>query len=136
MTAKTWRILPPPPAGFAGELGLPPFQAHLLYNRGIRRRDQIELFLAPDERLLNDPSLLSDMGKAVARLREALQSGQTIGVFGDFDTDGLTGTALLTRALRDLGATVVPYLPDRVSEGHGLNDSAIRLYTTAAFRCW
>ena len=119
--------MPPPPAGFAGELGYPPFQAHLLYNRGIRRRDQVELFIAPDERLLNDPMLLPDMGEAVARLREALQSGQTIGVFGDFDTDGLTGTALLTRALRDLGATVEPYLPDRVSEGYGLNDSAIRL---------
>ena len=120
-------MLPAPPAGFAGEVGLPPFQAHLLYNRRIRQRTQVEPFLAADERLLNDPALLPDIERAVARLTKALQSGELIGIFGDFDTDGLTGTALLTRALRDVGATVVPYVPDRVDEGHGLNDGAIRL---------
>ena len=127
MIAKVWRKLPPPPVGFGKALGLPPFQAHLLYNRGIRHRTEVEPFLAPDERLLNDPTLLPDMDKAVARLRTALQSGESIGIFGDFDADGVTGTALLSRALRDLGATVVTYLPDRVDEGHGLNEQAIRL---------
>ena len=71
--------------------------------------------------------LLPDMGVAVARLGAALASGESIGIFGDFDADGITGTAVLVRGLLHLGATVVPYLPDRVSEGHGLNDPAIRL---------
>ena len=127
MTPKAWRRLPAPPAGFAGVVGLSPFQAHLLYNRGIRQRAEVEPYLAADSRLLNDPMLFPDMDRAVSRLRKALSSAESIGVFGDFDADGVTGTALLTRALRDLGATVVPYLPDRVDEGHGPNDQAIRM---------
>ena len=70
--------------------------------------------------------LLPDMGKAVARLQQALATDEVIGVFGDFDVDGLTGTALLVHALQDMGSKVIPYLPDRVDEGHGLNDGAIR----------
>ncbi len=127
MIAKAWRRLPTPPAGFSASMGLPAFHAHLLYNRGVRQRAEIAPFLKADSRLLNDPMLLPDMEKAVARLRKALRSDETIGIFGDFDTDGVTGTALLAGALRDLGATVVTYIPDRVDEGHGLNDQAIRL---------
>ncbi len=125
-TAKEWRRRDAPPAGFAAALGLPFFQAHLLYNRGIRSRAEVEPFLFADVRLLNNPFLLPDMDRAVARLTKALKIGETIGVFGDFDTDGVTGTALLVRALRDLGGSVIPYLPDRVDEGHGLNGQAMR----------
>ena len=85
----------------------------------------MDAYLASDDRLANDPLLLPDMAKAVGRLKGALEAGEVIGVFGDFDTDGLTGTALLVQALRDLGSTVVPYLPHRVDEGHGLNPEAI-----------
>ena len=127
MTAKVWHKLPAPPAGFAGTLGIPPFHAHLLYNRGIRSPSDVESFLSADSRLRHDPMLFADMDKAVARLTSALRSSESIGVFGDFDTDGITGTALLARALRDLGASVFPYIPDRVQEGHGLNPAAIRL---------
>ena len=123
---RVWRSLPAPPAGFADSLGLTPFQAHLLYNRGIRQRSEAERYLAVDSSLLNDPMLLPDMGVGVARLHAALTSGESIGIFGDFDADGITGTALLVRGLRHLGATVFTYLPDRVAEGHGLNDGAIR----------
>ena len=108
-------------------LGFSPFQAHLLFNRGIRHRAEVEPFLAADERSLNDPLLLPDMDRAVARLRKALASGESIGIFGDFDTDGVTGTALLARALGNLGAKVLTYLPDRDDEGHGLNERAIRV---------
>ena len=125
MQHKVWARLPAPPVGFARTMGLPPFQAHLLYNRGLRRPAEAEVFLKPDETLLNDPSLLPDMDAAVARLRIALQRGETVGVFGDFDTDGITGTALLARALGDLDAAVVTYLPDRVAEGHGLSERAL-----------
>ena len=124
---RVWCSLPAPPAGFADSLGLSSFQAHLLYNRGIRQRSEAQRFLAVDASSLNDPMLLPDMGVAVARLSAALTSDESIGIFGDFDADGITGTAVLVRGLRHLGATVLPYLPDRVSEGHGLNDRAIRL---------
>ena len=116
---------PEPPPGFAESLGFPDFQARLLYNRGVRSRAQADAFLAADQRLSNDPFLLPDMRQAVDRLRRAVDAGETIGVFGDFDADGLTGAAVVTTALTELGAKVVPYLPDRTSEGHGLNPLAV-----------
>ncbi|MFQ5861231.1 MAG: single-stranded-DNA-specific exonuclease RecJ, partial [Dehalococcoidia bacterium] len=78
-----------------------------------------------DRRLLLDPFLLPGMDRAVERLSAALSTGQRIGLFGDFDVDGVTGTALLAQALTELGGQVVPYLPHRVTEGHGLNPAAI-----------
>ena len=122
---KVWKRLPSPPAGFAQSLGLAPFQEHLLYNRGIRHQEELDQFLAADARLTYDPLLLPDMSKAVNRLQTALADGEVIGIFGDFDTDGVTGTALLVQALTELGAKVISYLPDRVDEGHGLNAAAI-----------
>ena len=116
---------PDPPVGFAESIGFPEFQARLLYNRGVRSRAQADAFLAADQRLSNDPFLLPDMRQAVDRLRRAVDAGETIGVFGDFDADGLTGAAVVTTALTELGAKVVPYLPDRTSEGHGLNPLAV-----------
>ena len=106
-------------------MGYAPFHAHLLFNRGIRSSSEAELFINSDERLLNEPSLLPEMDRAVDRLRRAIDGREHICIFGDFDADGITGTALLTTALRDLGAKVTPYLPDRVDEGHGLNNNAI-----------
>ena len=125
MNAKQWRMLDSPPPGFAREVDLPPFQAHLLFNRGVRNREGVEQFLLADSRLHNDPMLLPDMGTAVTRLKSAIENHERIGVFGDFDADGITGTAVATIGLRDLNADVVPYLPDRVDEGHGLNDAAV-----------
>ena len=75
-----WNLLPPPPGSFANSIGMDPFKAHLLYNRGIRHPSEIELFLSPDSRLLNDPMLLPDMELAVSRLKLALDSGETIGL--------------------------------------------------------
>ena len=124
-TRKRWILSEFPPIGFAREIGYTPFQAHLLYNRGIRTSSEAKLFINPDERLFNDPFLLPEMERAVERLRHALDRREHICVFGDFDADGITGTALLTTALRGLGANVTPYIPDRVDEGHGLNSEAV-----------
>lgn len=123
---KRWKLREFPPFGFAGQLGFTPFHAHLLYNRGIRTREDASLFIKSDERMLNDPALLPEMDEAVARLRRALADNEYIGVYGDFDADGITGTALLIKALRDLDARVSAYIPDRVEEGHGLNTDAIK----------
>ena len=86
----------------------------------------MEEYLDTGPSVLKDPSLLPDMRRATARIERALAEGEVVGVFGDFDTDGVAGTALLVHALRGLGATVIPYLPDRTDEGHGLNPQAVQ----------
>ena len=124
---KRWQIAPPAPGESLKALGaLPPLIAQLLFNRGLRTRGEAEAFLTGDQHLLQDPFLLPDMPQAVHRLRQAVSAGETIGIFGDFDVDGVSATALLARALSRWGAQVVPYLPHRVTEGHGLNPQAIR----------
>ena len=123
--AKEWRLRPAPPAGFSSDIGFPEIQAKLLYNRGLIDPEDVHAFLAVDERLSHDPFLLPDMTSAVACLRQAIDLREGIAVFGDFDADGLTGTAIIVMALSELGARVVPYLPNRVSEGHGLNPIAL-----------
>lgn len=121
-----WQVPPPPsPDQFAG-LDLPPLMAQLLYNRGIADRAQAESFLAADEQLLNDPFLLPDMDKAVSRIYSALLSGETIAIYGDFDADGMTATAILAQGISFLGGTTVPYIPHRVEEGYGLNNAALQ----------
>lgn len=125
MLDKVWKLLPAPPGGYADSVGLPPFDAHLLYNRGIRTADEAAAFLDAGNDLAHDPFLLPDMNKAAARLRTAVLWGDTVGVFGDFDTDGISGTAIVVTALESLGLKVVPYLPHRVDEGHGLNIQAV-----------
>jgi single-stranded-DNA-specific exonuclease len=69
--------------------------------------------------------LLPDIGRAVDRLLRAKRDGEVVAVFGDFDVDGLTGTALLVEAFSGLGVKSIPYIPDRVAEGHGLNGGAV-----------
>ena len=117
--------MPAAPNGFGATLGLPRVQAQLLYNRGVRTSEDAARFVSSDSSLSHDPSLLPDMDRAVERLDEAIGAGEVIGVFGDFDTDGVTGTAVLVRALRALDAEVVTHIPHRVDEGHGLNADAI-----------
>ncbi|MCK4964291.1 MAG: single-stranded-DNA-specific exonuclease RecJ, partial [Dehalococcoidia bacterium] len=104
---------------------LPPLIAQLLYNRGITDPAQLESFLTADERLLNDPFLLPDMDKAIARIYRALLSGEAIAIYGDFDADGITATTLLIEGLSSLGGKAVPYIPHRTEEGYGINDAAL-----------
>ena len=83
-------------------------------------------FLAPTLRaLLPDPAVLRDMAQAAARLARAVQSSETVAVFGDYDVDGACSTALITSFLRGLGCRVIPYVPDRMAEGYGPNAPAL-----------
>ena len=125
MPDRQWRILPAPPAGFSRTLGVPPLWANLLYNRGLRTPQELEPFLKAGPGLLLDPFGLPGMQVAVERLQRAIQHGETVGIFGDFDTDGVTATALLHQALTGYGLPLVPYIPHRVEEGHGLNSGAL-----------
>jgi single-stranded-DNA-specific exonuclease len=106
--------------------GLPPLVVQLLYNRGITESAQIIKFLAADHELHTDPFLLPDMDRAVARIYRAILRGENIAVYGDFDVDGVCGTAVLVRGLTLLGANVIPYIPHRVKEGYGLNSASIK----------
>lgn len=122
---KKWKILPPPPQGFLEEQSkFPPLAARLLFNRGLTHPSQIEDFLAADERLQGEPELLPDIRKAVGRILRAMLDKEIIAVYGDFDADGITATALLAQGLQQFGAKVIPYIPHR-EEGHGLNSSAL-----------
>ncbi|MDO8532925.1 MAG: single-stranded-DNA-specific exonuclease RecJ [Dehalococcoidia bacterium] len=130
-----WRVPPPvPPNERAALAGLSPVLVRLLHNRGMRGRAEADAFLAPGPELQADPSLLPDIDLAVARLLKATRSGEAIGVFGDFDCDGVTSAAVLALALEGLGGRIVPYIPDRVSEGHGLNVAALETLRRAGCR--
>ncbi|MQF69142.1 single-stranded-DNA-specific exonuclease RecJ [SAR202 cluster bacterium AD-804-J14_MRT_500m] len=123
---KRWKSLPRAPKEFAEDIGLPKLIAQLVYNRHITRPDLIDDFFNETTAKLHNPYLLPGMGESVSRLTHAIRSEETIGVFGDFDVDGVTATAILSDGLTKLGASIAPYIPHRVSEGHGLNSEAIQ----------
>ncbi len=108
------------------ELAISPFLARLLVVRGHTTPDLAYAFLNPRLRDgLRSPFLFRDMGKAVERILRAVARREPIGLFGDYDVDGISGTALLYCFLRNLGVEVVVYIPDRMREGYGLNARAI-----------
>jgi single-stranded-DNA-specific exonuclease len=121
-----WNVLPPAPFKYlTGAASFSPLIAQLLYNRGLHEPSQLSSFLSADERLSGDPWLLPDMHQAIARVYQALLSGESIAVYGDFDVDGITGTALLVQGLSALGGKVTPYIPHRLTEGYGLKTAAL-----------
>lgn len=130
MSHCSWNLLPPLTDQMpAGGSDFPPLLVQLLHNRGISRPDDFRSFLAADASLMGDPLLFPDMHKAVTRIYQALLSGETIGVYGDFDADGITATAVLVQGITALGGKAVPYIPHRQTEGHGLTSAALkRLY--------
>ena len=122
-----WRVRPAVPQEIVQPLmdsGLTPILAQLLYNRGLHSPDQAQAFLSADE-VSHDEALLPGLEQAVERLRTAVRSHERVAVFGDFDVDGITGTAIMARALTSLGVAVLPYIPHRVEEGHGLSTDAV-----------
>ena len=96
----------------------------ILYNRGIIDPVAVTAFLEGEADSAN-PFALQGMSAAVTRIRQALRSAERIAVYGDFDADGVTATALLVETLQALGGCVRPYIPHRVDEGYGLNEEAL-----------
>ncbi len=126
-----WRIAQPPPDGFRLDLagtGAPPgpIPSRLLYNRGIRTNWQARQFFDAGPELLSSPFDLPDMDSASARLLTAVNDGESVGVFGDFDVDGLTGTAILVDTIDRLGGSPLPYIPHREDEGHGMSLDSVQ----------
>ena len=116
--------MPPGVASAAGPLD--PLLAQLLFNRGVRDPESTEAFLAADDRLSNDPFILPEMDRAVTRLIRALLGDELVAIYGDFDADGITATALLVQAISSLGGHTTHYIPHRLEEGHGLNLPALQ----------
>jgi single-stranded-DNA-specific exonuclease len=100
--------------------------ARALVRRGVSSTEQAKLFLHPSELMLYDAFLLPDMGKAVERIRRAIERQESICVYGDYDADGVCATAILTGRLRQMGARAGYYIPLRHSEGYGLSEQSVR----------
>jgi len=104
--------------------GIPALCAKVLSARGWTDPEEARRFLYEDAPL-HDPMAMRDMDRAVDRLHQAIEGGELIAVYGDYDVDGITATCLLTDFLRSEGATVIPYIPNRLEEGYGLNQKAV-----------
>ena len=128
MKQRDWKIpyTPPEiPAALALE-GYPPLLAAILASRGMAEPQRADAFLNIGPEALHDPMALRDMDRAVARIRAAMERGEHVAVFGDYDVDGITSTCLLTDYLRRQGVRCTPYIPDRIREGYGVNAEAVR----------
>ncbi|MGY0171755.1 single-stranded-DNA-specific exonuclease RecJ [Lactococcus petauri] len=95
--------------------------AQILWQHGIRAEEEIQAYLNPDLQQLHDPFLLHDMEKAVQRILTAIENGQNILIYGDYDADGMTASSVMKSALDELGAEVQVYLPNRFTDGYGPN---------------
>jgi len=122
-----WSLLPSQPllAGrLAQDLKISPLLAQCLVNRGLSEPGSIGDYLEPRLKHLSDPFLLPDMAIAVERLFQAHAKKEPLVIFGDYDVDGVTSSALLLEVLGTLGWTVHSYLPHRMDEGYGLSNEA------------
>lgn len=125
---RRWRPVLPDPAGcllLSKTLNVSPITAQVLYNRGLTTPEAAQQFLTAGREQILDPFLLKDMDRATRAIRERIASRRPIIIYGDYDVDGVTGTTILVLALRALGATVEYYIPNRFTEGYGLNVGAL-----------
>jgi single-stranded-DNA-specific exonuclease len=123
LTGRRW-LWPDPAAKPLS--GLPVFLGTILARRGVLLETELERYLSPSLATLDDPMQMADMPQAVERILAAIREHQPIVVYGDYDVDGVCSTAILVTFLRVAGAKVTFYIPDRRTEGYGLNAAAVR----------
>ncbi len=111
-------------ADLAKQTGCSPIIAQLLVSKGIKTPEEIQAFIHPTADSIHDPHLLHDIDKAVDRIQQAIADQERITIYGDYDADGITSTALMYETLQDLGADVHYYIPDRFKDGYGPNADA------------
>jgi single-stranded-DNA-specific exonuclease len=125
---KIWQAYPERPEltrEVAARHGVPPLVARLLLNRGLVEVDDILAFLDPTLGRMSSPFGLPDLEIASARLAQAVKRQEPVIVYGDYDADGLTATSLLHQFFTELNVPCFPYVPDRLTEGYGLNIPAL-----------
>ncbi len=110
----------------AESMGIAPLIASLLVNRGLDTIENAKEFLYTEDQEFHDPFLMEDMDKLVERVKLAVANDEKILVFGDYDADGVSSTTVLVTALREIGANVDFYIPNRFTEGYGPNENAFR----------
>jgi len=111
------------------QAGFPTLLSLLLCQKGFDTAEKARDFLDSSFDSFEDPFLFKDMRAAVNRIRSAIIAKESVAVFGDYDVDGITATCLMTDCLARCGLSVVPYIPDRINEGYGLNREAVlKLY--------
>lgn len=128
-THKQWRFKNSDIDGsltLAAEVGVSPFAAQLLINRGIKTATEAKAYLSPTFDELHSPFELADMDKAVERIHTAISRGEKICVYGDYDIDGTTATALLIHTFRQMDVHTDYYIPNRFDEGYGLSEDTIK----------
>ena len=104
--------------------------ASLIYNRGYKTAKEASRFLNFDDIVMHSPLLLQDVEKAVERIQVALRNNERIVIYGDYDVDGVTSVTMLYLYLKNLGAQVSYYIPDRIGEGYGLSVDAIQMLSS------
>lgn len=125
--SKLWQLKTPVPASVLEQFPeLSTIQVQLLYNLGLSDQANVDWFLNPDYHNLYDPFLFSQMQIAVDRTWQAIEKGEKILIYGDYDADAVTANAVLTQTFRYLGVDVESYIPDRFAEGYGLNLEAFQ----------
>lgn len=129
MNGSVWQVRPPSAEAdaLARALDIPPALARVLVNRKIATEDAAREFLFGDLGKLHDPYLMKGMDKAVARVGQAIERGETILIFGDYDVDGVLSTVMLKKALTTLGAKVDYFIPERLTDGYGIRDEHVRI---------
>ena len=128
MNERKWVVARPakgPVEKLSAKLGILPITAGLLVNRGMSSAQDAEAFLSASLSDLPSPFLMKGMEAAVRRLCRCIYEKEKVAVYGDYDVDGVTATSLLTSFLRGLGCDVTYYIPDRFTEGYGVNSSAL-----------
>ena len=111
---------------FSNNYNINKLLATILINRGIKTNDEIRLFLNPNRNDFYDPFLITDMEIAVNRIIKAIDNKEKITIYGDYDVDGITSITVLKSYLKDRGIEVNSYIPNRLDEGYGLNNNAIK----------
>ena len=122
---RTWRIAEAHDAPPIDGLDAPSFVGRLLRQRDVDTVPAAQEFLNPQWYQPADATVLGDWKAAIERIAEAAQGGEAVAIYGDYDVDGITGTAILTEALRDAGIDARPFIPHREREGYGLQDAAV-----------
>jgi single-stranded-DNA-specific exonuclease len=126
MPTKRWNIHSTISAEADSNLaGFQPILRQLLFNRGYGTEAEARAFFSGEPSFDTDPLQLTGMAAVVDRLRSAIERGEPLAIYGDYDVDGVTATALLVQTLERLGGKVFPYIPNRFEEGYGLNREAL-----------
>lgn len=125
---KQWVVCEKNPSlqqAIAKTCNLSPLTAQVLINRGLKTAAEVETFLNPKLKDLPNPFLLPDMDKAVRRIVQAIVKKENIAIYGDYDVDGITSTALLSTFFKEVGVAVRAHIPDRIKEGYGLQAAVL-----------